>query len=157
MEFRTKLLVVSLVCTLYDWIILWLYLSNFYLHCACLSNSYSKFADSSLGCYFCNDIVAAGNSQRDRTMDQQCTVTRPGLAFVAASLAAEMMVALSQARVADVVIPHQIRGNFRDFSQMHLQVSFVTFLPIFLNFMCNVSYSSRSPPPSHAVQPAPLP
>ncbi len=96
------------------------------------------------GCYFCNDYLSPTNTMRDRSLDQQCTVTRPGLSFISSAYASELLVNLVHLKQAHIdreqlgeqlanelgLIPQHIRGSASGFN---------------VELMCSESYDKYPP------------
>jgi ubiquitin-like modifier-activating enzyme ATG7 len=79
-------------------------------------------AKSNLGCYFCSDIVSPIDTSNNRTLDQQCTISRPGVSGICSGFCTEIAISLLQeGNSLGENVPHSIRGNLSDYHFITLQ------------------------------------
>lgn len=86
-------------------------------------NHGKKTSEYRRGCYFCNDIVSPIDTSRNRTLDQQCTISRAGLSLISSGIAAEIAISSLQNNVEEFnsVSPHTIRGSIYDYNFLKLE------------------------------------
>lgn len=85
---------------------------------------HGKDENDDLGCYFCNDIVSPIDTSSNRTLDQQCTISRPGISSICSGFTCEMAISLlQQDNDVGAFVPQSIRGNLTDYNFMCLKAN----------------------------------
>lgn len=79
-------------------------------------------SNEKIGCYFCNDIVSPVDTTFNRTLDQQCTISRPGVSAICSGYASEIGISLLQkGNSMGLDVPEVLRGNIKDSTILKMQ------------------------------------
>lgn len=70
------------------------------------------------GCYFCADPVGPRDTMSSRTIDEKCTITRPGISSIASAVAVELFVDT----IRDAVHHDQLRFSLNDMTFINPQL-----------------------------------
>lgn len=85
----------------------------------CIIRHGMKNTNPKLACYFCSDIVSPIDTSKNRTLDQQCTISRPGISLICSGFAVETMINIISDSFENT--PQCIRGNIHDWSLNNIQ------------------------------------
>lgn len=69
-----------------------------------------QYINNENGCYFCTDPVGPRDTMSTRTIDEKCTITRPGISNIASAIAVEFYVDI----IRGAANHHMTRFNFTD-------------------------------------------
>ena len=76
-----------------------------------LDDSSANLTLENYGCFFCSDYLPPSDTMSNRTLDQMCTVSRPGISMIAVGSCVESVInCLHQGEIGPS--PHFFRGTF---------------------------------------------
>lgn len=83
-------------------------------HSSILKDNHNNITNIS-ACYFCNDIISPIDTSKNRTLDMQCTISRPGISSICSGLAVELFINDIECMSKETKMPNSLRGNINTF------------------------------------------
>lgn len=92
-------------------------------HSSILKDNHNNITNIS-ACYFCNDIISPIDTSKNRTLDMQCTISRPGISSICSGLAVELFIDDIESINKATKMPNSLRGNINNFEIIQINSAF---------------------------------